>query len=78
MQSVLLLSALSTVSSLVDQAATSASKAIDPPPQPDNASPAATVKASLPSVAINPGPPVPKFDKHTHVALLAAQAHLRV
>jgi len=76
----LALGALSTVSSLVDQAAASVGKAVNPPPQPvsvSTAGPAAAVKASLPSVAINPGPPVPKFAKHTHAALLAAQEHLR-
>ena len=75
----LAMGALSTVSSLVDQAASSVSSAVNPPPAPAQSftpSPASPKKASLPSMAINPGPPIPKFDKRAHAALLAAQEHL--
>lgn len=75
----LAMGALSTVSSLVDQAASSVSSAVNPPPAPAQSfspSPAALAKASLPSMPLNPGPPIPKFDKRAHAALLAAQEHL--
>ena len=74
----LAMGALSTVSSLVDQAASSVSSAVNPPPaQPFTPSPALPKKASLPSMPqLNPGPPIPKFDKRAHAALLAAQEHL--
>jgi hypothetical protein len=71
--------ALSTVSSLVDQAASSVSSAVNPPPAPAQSftpSPATPAKASLPSMALlNAGPLIPKFDKRAHSALLAAQEH---
>ena len=76
----LAMGALSTVSSLVDQAASSVSSAVNPPPAPAQSftpSPATPAKASLPSVPLNPGPPIPKFDKRAHAALLAAQEHLQ-
>ena len=71
----LAMGALSSVSSLVDQAASSVSNAVNPPPvQPLAASPAPPAKASLPSVTLNAaGPPIPKFDKRAHAALLSAQ-----
>jgi len=72
----LAVSALSTVSSLVESAATSVSKAVDPPQQALTAS--APAKPSAPKLVLNAGPPIPKFDKHTHAALLKAQEHLRV
>ena len=73
----LAMGALSTVSSLVDQAASSINTAINPPPvQSFTASPAPPKKASLPSIPLNAaGPPIPKFDKRAHAALLAAQEH---
>ena len=73
----LAMGALSTVSSLVDQAASSVSSVVNPPPvQSFTTSPAPAAKASLPSVPFNPGPPIPKFDKRAHAALLAAQEHM--
>jgi hypothetical protein len=71
----LAMGALSSVSSLIDQAASSASNAVNPPPvQSFTASPAPPKKASLPSVPMNAaGPPIPKFDKRAHAALLSAQ-----
>ena len=75
----LAMGALSSVSSLVDQAAASVSNAVNPPAvQPFAASPAPPKKASLPSVPMNAaGPPIPKFDKRAHAALLAAQERYR-
>lgn len=75
----LAMGALSTVSSLVDQAASSVSSAVNPPAPAQSfmPSPAAPKKASLPSVPLNAaGPPIPRFDKRAHAALLAAQEHL--
>ena len=71
----LAMGALSSVSSLVDQAAASVSNAVNPPQVPSfTASPAPAKKASLSSVPMNiAGPPMPKFDKRAHAALLAAQ-----
>jgi hypothetical protein len=76
----LAMGALSTVSSVVDQAAASVSSAINPPPAPPAQtfvpSPASPKQASLPSMPLlRPGPPIPKFDKRSHSALLAAQEH---
>lgn len=75
----LAMGALSTVSSLVDQAASSVSNAVNPAPAPAQSftpSPASPKKASLPSMPqLNSGPLIPKFDKHAHAALLAAQEH---
>ena len=75
----LAMGALSTVSSLVDQAASSVSSAVNPPPaqaQSFTPSPASPKQASLPSMPqFNPGTPIPKFDKRAHAALLAAQEH---
>ena len=74
----LAMGALSTVSSLVDQAASSVSKAANTPQTPDfpspAAAPAAAKKALLPSAAISHGVPIPKFDKHAHAHLLTLQA----
>jgi hypothetical protein len=76
----LAMGALSTVSSLVEQAASSINAAANPPPvqtfatSPAPAAPAA--KASVPSAALNPGVPIPKFDKRTHAHLLALQEKL--
>ena len=74
----LAMGALSTVSSLVDQAASNVSKAVNSPQMPDfpssAADPAAAKKALLPSAAINHGVPIPKFDKHAHAHLLTLQA----
>jgi hypothetical protein len=73
----LAMGALSTVSSLVEQAATSASNAVNASPQSfpaPAAAPAAAKKAMLPSTAISHGAPIPKFDKHTHAHLLTLQA----
>lgn len=56
----LALGALSTVSSLIDSTVSSIG-------------PASVAKASLASAHLNPGPPIPKFDKHTHAHLLALQ-----
>ncbi len=75
----LAMGALSTVSSLIDQAATSVSNAVASPPpvQPFVAGPAASAKKpGLPAITLNPGPPLPRFDRHTHAALLAAQETL--
>jgi hypothetical protein len=76
----LAMGALSTVSSLVDQAASSVSSAVNPPPVPAPQtfvpSPASPKQASLPSMPLlRSGPPIPKFDKRAHAALLAAQEH---
>ena len=38
-----------------------------------SAGPAPAAKANLASAQLNPGPPIPKFDKHTHAHLLALQ-----
>ena len=75
----LAMGALSTVSSLVDQAASSVTaKAVNTPQTPDfpspAAAPAAAKKALLPRAAINHGIPIPKFDKHAHAHLLTLQA----
>jgi hypothetical protein len=74
----LAMGALSTVSSLVDQAASSVSKAVSAPQVPDftppAAAPPAAKKALLPSTAISHGVPIPKFDKHVHAHLLTLQA----
>ena len=74
----LAMGALSTVSSLVDQAASNASKAVTTPQTPDfpslAAAPAAAKKALVPSAAINHGVPIPKFDRHAHAHLLTLQA----
>ena len=73
----LAMGALSTVSSLVDQAASNVSKVVSTQapdfPSPA-AAPAAAKKALLPSTAINHGVPIPKFDKHAHAHLLSLQA----
>jgi hypothetical protein len=73
----LAMGALSTVSSLVDQAASSVSSAVNPAPVPAQTfvpSPASPKQASLPSMpTLNPGTPIPKFDKRAHSALLHAQ-----
>jgi hypothetical protein len=75
----LAMGALSTVSSLVDQAASSVSSAVNQPPAPAQSftpSPATPKKVSLPSMpTLNPGTPIPKFDKRAHSALLHAQEH---
>jgi hypothetical protein len=75
----LAMGALSTVSSLVDQAASSVSSAVNPPPVPAQTfvpSPASPKQASLPSMPLlRSGPPIPKFDKRAHAALLSAQEH---
>ena len=76
----LAMGALSTVSSLVDQAASNVSKAVNTAPQAPNfpspaAAPAAAAKKALvPSAAINHGVPIPKFDRHAHAHLLTLQA----
>jgi hypothetical protein len=74
----LAMGALSTVSSMVDQAAANVSKAVNTPQVPDfpspAAAPAAAKKALVPSTAINHGVPIPKFDKHAHAHLLTLQA----
>jgi hypothetical protein len=75
----LAMGALSTVSSMVDQAAANVSKAVNTTPQaPDfpspAAAPAAAKKAMVPSTAINHGVPIPKFDRHAHAHLLSLQA----
>ena len=75
----LAMGALSSVSSLVGQAASSVSNAVDPPQtQSFTAGPPPAKKASLPHVPMNAaGPPIPKFDKRAHGALLAAQERYR-
>jgi len=77
----LAMGALSSVSSLVDQAASSVSNAVNPQPaavQSFTPSPASPKKLSLPSMPqLNPGPTIPKFDKRAHAALLAAQEHVQ-
>lgn len=74
----LAMGALSTVSSLVDQAASNVSSAVNAPQAPafpsPAAAPAAAKKAMLPAAAINHGVPIPKFDKHAHAHLLTLQA----
>jgi hypothetical protein len=74
----LAMGALSTVASLVDQAASSVSKAGNTPQTPDFPSPAAAPavakKALVPNAAISHGVPIPKFDKHAHAHLLSLQA----
>lgn len=74
----LAMGALSTVSSLVDQAASSVSAAVAPPSAPSftPAAAAAVKKLAVPPPTINPGPPLAKFDRHSHAALLAAQETL--
>jgi hypothetical protein len=70
----LALGALSTVSSLIDSAVSSVGQAAkDAPTQTFSAGPAPAAKASLAGAHLNPGPPIPKFDKHTHAHLLALQ-----
>lgn len=75
----LAMGALSSVSSLVEQAASNVSSALDPPApeQSFTPSPAAPKKAGLRSVPNTAGPPIPKFDKRAHAALLSAQEHLQ-
>ena len=82
----LAMGALSSVSSLVDQAASSVSNAVNTAssatPSPEAFTPAATsatvkAKAKLALAKFNPGVPIPKFDKRTHAALLSAQEKLR-
>jgi hypothetical protein len=69
----LALGALSTVSSLIDSVVAGAGQAGGTPAQTFSAGPAPAAKASLASAPLNPGPPIPKFDKHTHAHLLALQ-----
>jgi hypothetical protein len=75
----LALGALSTLSSIVESAASSISTAANPPPaQTFTAHAASSAQSSINKAPLNPGVPIPKFDKHTHAALLALQEqHLR-
>jgi hypothetical protein len=61
------------MSSLIDSTVSSIGQAAkDAPAQTFSAGPASVVaKASLASAHLNPGPLIPKFDKHTHAHLLA-------
>jgi hypothetical protein len=74
----LAMGALSTVSSLVDQAATSVGNAVNTPQAPAFTPPAAAAPSAkpalLPQAAINHGVPIPKFDRHAHAHLLTLQA----
>jgi len=71
----LALGALSTVSSLIDQATAGINQAVSPPAPAFsvNASAASAAQSKLGSAALNPGPPIPKFDQHTHAVLLSLQ-----
>jgi hypothetical protein len=70
----LALGALSTVSSLIDSAVTSIGEATKGAPAPTfSTGPAPAAKANLATTQLNPGPPIPKFDKRTHAHLLALQ-----
>jgi hypothetical protein len=70
--------ALSTVSSLIDSAVSSISEAAKDAPAPTfSAGAAPAAKTGLANAHLNPGPPIPKFDKHTHAHLLALQEQHR-
>jgi hypothetical protein len=74
----LAMSALSTVSSLVGEAAGSVGKAANgPPAQTFSARPGPGPQRSLNEALPNPGAPIPKFDKRTHAHLLALQEQHR-
>ncbi len=74
----LALGALSTVSSLIDSAVSSIGEAAKGAPAATfSAGAAPAAKASLADAHLNPGPPIPKFDKRTHAHLLALQEQYR-